>query len=86
MNEFTNGFKLSIAANFFFEEILYGLYIVVRSAFDLFYPGRIDFIKIRNNLVKQAIGCAGQRGHFLNGFVRGQGLQPTHFNLYPVMD
>ena len=80
MNEFTDFFQLGATGYFFFQQVFNGFDIVVGGFFYVFDALGVAFRKIADDTV-QKLGCRrAERADLDYQRMRGQGLQPAHFN------
>ncbi|KAF1023298.1 MAG: hypothetical protein GAK37_03259 [Pseudomonas sp.] len=64
----------------FLEQVLNGFYVMVGGALDLFDTLGVLQSKVVGQGVEHGVGFGGKSGHFTDGRVSGQALQPAHFN------
>ena len=86
MEEFIDGLKRGIALDFFLEEILDGLDIVIGGSLDVLHPLCIFNIEVLNDGIEQGVGFVIEGWYFGYRFIIGKRLQPAHFDHDAVMD
>ena len=86
MQEFIHAIEFRLAGDFFFEEILDGLHIMIGCSFDLFDAFCIGFSEIFNNKVEKLGGLIAERRNFCNCRFCGQRLEPFYLNGNTLMN
>ncbi len=86
MKELANGCQFFIAFNFFLEEILDRLDVVVGGALDVLDALGILFAELLDDVVEHALGMAAECRNLRYPFVGRQCLQPAHLYQNTVMD
>ena len=86
MDELADLRQFLVTGNFFLEEVLDRLDVVVGRALDIFDAARIVFAETLDDTVEHRIGMGAEWWHFLDFGVRGKRLQPPDLYQHTVSD
>ena len=86
MDEFADRFQFGVAGDFFLEQILDRLHVVVGGALDVLDPLGVRQAKVLDQPAQDMEGVLAQRRHFRDAGMTGQRLQPAHLHPYPMAD